>query len=300
VRFLTVKDAAEQLGYSERRIRELLKIGRLPGRKEGRKWLIPQAEVNKLLGVSQEADQGRQERHQSTLLSLLAALQLDLARFAKALPNVWQPPMTLGASMGVITVVEERDTWEWQLSCEQSPGYGLLVQHLESGVPEGEEMLRTWRRSGGRYSQLLSQAVDCYRVKVFSTKAANEAGVRVNEHHFFRSMLETLDLPSQPPSLEGYRVAGGEPWSVTYGSAQQASVLVDSLPSRGEAERWRDRHVDMRKEFRASPEYRTLATLRLDLRKGAAKLCTLAESLDLSEHLPGECDVCRDWRRGDA
>ena len=50
MRFLTVTEAARQLNYSQRRTRELLKMGALPGKKLGRKWLISQAEVNRLLG----------------------------------------------------------------------------------------------------------------------------------------------------------------------------------------------------------------------------------------------------------
>ena len=44
---LTVKQAADRLGYSERWVTERLRTGKLQGRHRGRMWLIPEAEIER-------------------------------------------------------------------------------------------------------------------------------------------------------------------------------------------------------------------------------------------------------------
>ena len=49
---LTVEDAAERLHIAERSVRDWIKGGKLRANKSGRKWLIAEAEVDRLLGRS--------------------------------------------------------------------------------------------------------------------------------------------------------------------------------------------------------------------------------------------------------
>ena len=49
MRELTVNEAAEKMGFNPRWVRELLTTGKLQGRHKGRKWLIPEAEIERYL-----------------------------------------------------------------------------------------------------------------------------------------------------------------------------------------------------------------------------------------------------------
>ena len=78
--FLTVQQAARQLGYSDRRVRQLLNEGRLQGHKVdlGRKWLIAREQIGRLShtrhGPTEPGtDQQRGDNlHQEELQSLLS------------------------------------------------------------------------------------------------------------------------------------------------------------------------------------------------------------------------------------
>ncbi len=52
--YITVEEAAKRIGYSDSRVRQMLRAGKLKGERtpDGRKWLIPKAEFFRFLGKS--------------------------------------------------------------------------------------------------------------------------------------------------------------------------------------------------------------------------------------------------------
>src|SRR5919106_1689036 len=124
---LSVRQAAQQLGYSPRRVRQLLREGKLQGHKVegGRKWLIPKPAMDRYLHIPQDVPQSdirgqpvqRQRKDYFEYLEKKAGPAYfeyehirELLYFGQCLRE-WLSPYILKELVPPDTVVNQGDLW---------------------------------------------------------------------------------------------------------------------------------------------------------------------------------------------
>ncbi len=95
---MTLQDAADTLGISEKTARRWVKSGKLKADKPGLKYLIPASAVRELLGEVEQKVAELQEGHQEStermrFVAFLANLESRLEKATEALPHSpgWPP-----------------------------------------------------------------------------------------------------------------------------------------------------------------------------------------------------------------
>jgi len=67
---LSVQESAERLGVNERRVRQLIELGRLPAQKVGRQWIVDSQDIAQMLAADRKAGRPYASRNAWALLVL--------------------------------------------------------------------------------------------------------------------------------------------------------------------------------------------------------------------------------------
>lgn len=112
---ISIKDAAELLGKSERTVRHMAQTGRLPARRIGSRWLINQDDLlaRKAAGVGNDSDDPADNEPELDADSELDSADLDDSHESPRRPT--RQPVTVNFSQplppGVVTSVRELDSF---------------------------------------------------------------------------------------------------------------------------------------------------------------------------------------------
>lgn len=88
--WITVDEAALEMGVSKQTVREKLIIGDIKGNKVGREWRILKSEVNRILGISDNEDIYRKDIYIKELEKENEILKLKVKSFKTILTSLNQ------------------------------------------------------------------------------------------------------------------------------------------------------------------------------------------------------------------
>jgi excisionase family DNA binding protein len=290
-RLLKVKEVARRLSYSDRQVRDWLANGRLKGTKlPTGTWRVRQSELerfqstsakgqpqNESMGTTSGAVQLAVEaaRHQEVVLDSLMGTQQELDWYRSSFPDVWRLSYRTDSTFG------------WELLQEQEIGWPGACQHLQTGRPDTWQALQEVKGGLAQYSRRLTELEDACRKRVEKDTEYSPSKVKLNESHFYRSILDEVGKVGPDPGAGDYQqqaVVGGV--SVAFGG-------VDLLwaANRESASYWIERRLKWRSEFIQQCR-QELVQLRANIMNAAGDFVNSINEIRVSGNIPGSCDAC--------
>ncbi len=290
--WLKVAQYAKRYGQSPRHVRRLIGEGKLEAFKPtgSGTWRI----------ALQEKDRptlGDDRAHQDVIADLLESASLEVRAILIGFPKVWRfsyRPDDPSNGLGWISDSYGHHV-EMNFNVESLPGWPSAIEHLAEGLPNAHTAWREIKRSIGEYWQRVAERESHYTDEAAALLEPESAAVSLDTSRFYRSILAEVDEPCLRPTANDYEVVKRRPDRVLV-TMEGAGIL--SAADEVDALRWRDRHLEWRRNFVYVYKPRLI-----DLREGVIaatrNFVEAVEDVLIRGRVPGRCERCPDEPKND-
>jgi hypothetical protein len=226
--------------------------------------------------------------HQEFLRDCLVRLELELRPLQHSFPGVFRLSYQPEDSANRLKWLEENGIkrLKWELEAEQQLGWSLVQQHLKSGMPEVAQAITKVKRNYAMYCLRLITLEDTYREKAKEEQAQATGSLKLNDSHFYRSILAEVDKSPEPEEQNEYTHSGGPAiLSVAFDGVE----LITQAEDRTTTQRWVELHQQWRREIRWE-HLAELLNLRREIKEAARIAVAGIDRLEQGGPVPGRCN----------